>query len=361
MSWLRHMSSLAPLAWNIVILLYFYRTFSPQEWSLREGGSDSSLVRDRGQPRGHEGGGGTGGADEFLHPLSPHQRPGQQARHKIVLLGPHDRFNFGDLLFEKVVHKLLVDRAGYAPENILVGGIVTTDMTNYGGASTILSMKVIQQLSRHAPYPFDIVYLGGEAMGCNHECGVEMLPTKQQQREAKADKACDCAYLFPKGLLVRSNYVGPTNMAIINSLGGSLSDVCREATATADYHSYRDSKDPELLFPDSAVMTRTLYGRYIEDITNFPILQEILRNEPHGYIAVQFKMASLESASDESNMARTLDQVSRESNHLPIVLFAAGTVPKHDSFDLYRRIAKGMNATTYILDQDPTVWGSLPR
>ena len=32
-------------------------------------------------------------------------------KRKIVLLGPHDRYNFGDLLFEKIVSRLLVDRA----------------------------------------------------------------------------------------------------------------------------------------------------------------------------------------------------------------------------------------------------------
>lgn len=350
MTRLHHINCWVPVAANILIFICFYRYLLPEEWSLPGKINDSiilgeSVVRDNGVVK-----------SEILRSISSDRQPMQQSQHKIVLLGPHDRFNFGDLLFEKVVHKLLLDRAGYAPENILVGGIITTDMTKYGGASTILSMKVIQQLSEKAQYPFDIVYLGGEAMGCDHECGVRMLPTKKQRQEAVAEKVCECAYLFPKKDLVGSNYVGPTNMAIVNSLGGSPATACKVAGDTADYHSYRDATDPELLFPDSAVMTRALYGTYIENITNFPNLEEIIRKEPQGYVAVQFMESLVRRPSDESKVVLTLDDVARDSN-LPIVFFAAGTVPRHDSFDLYKRIAGKLNATTYILDKEPNVWG----
>lgn len=51
---------------------------------------------------------------------------------KVILLGPHDRYNFGDLLFTKVILRLLQTRAGYDVNDILFGGIISANMTRYG-------------------------------------------------------------------------------------------------------------------------------------------------------------------------------------------------------------------------------------
>ena len=67
---------------------------------------------------------------------------------KIILLGPHDRYNFGDLLFSKVLKRLLVNRAGYSESDILFGGIIPINLTDYGGEGNIRSMKQLQQMSR---------------------------------------------------------------------------------------------------------------------------------------------------------------------------------------------------------------------
>jgi hypothetical protein len=67
-------------------------------------------------------------------------------RKKIVMLGPHDRYNFGDLLFEKLLTKLLQTRAvaHYRDEDVLRGSIISINMSSHGGPETILSMKRIQ-------------------------------------------------------------------------------------------------------------------------------------------------------------------------------------------------------------------------
>eukprot|EP00957_Ditylum_brightwellii_P076075 5782507-Ditylum_brightwellii.AAC.1 len=41
----------------------------------------------------------------------------------VILFGPHDRYNFGDLLFTKVLVRLLENRAGYDTDEILFGGV----------------------------------------------------------------------------------------------------------------------------------------------------------------------------------------------------------------------------------------------
>ena len=59
-----------------------------------------------------------------------HDRHETLRERKVILLGPHDRYNFGDLLFCKVLKRLLVNRAGYSESSdILFGGIVSINMT----------------------------------------------------------------------------------------------------------------------------------------------------------------------------------------------------------------------------------------
>jgi hypothetical protein len=147
-------------------------------------------------------------------------------RRKIVILGPHDRYNFGDLLFEKVIAKLLQTRAGYHDDDILRGGLISVNMTQYGGPAKVISMKRIQHMSRTDTQqgPYDIVYSGGEALGCSHACGVSMLPREHQQ-QALDKKVCDCAYLFPKDLLLPLN---PRNATL--STGGGAGDEATRIT-----------------------------------------------------------------------------------------------------------------------------------
>jgi hypothetical protein len=63
----------------------------------------------------------------------------QEKRRKVILIGPHDRFNFGDLLFEKVVNELLVTRAGYQQDDMISTGLIAVNMSKYGGTPRIFS------------------------------------------------------------------------------------------------------------------------------------------------------------------------------------------------------------------------------
>jgi len=279
----------------------------------------------------------------------------------IVLLGPHERYNFGDLLFSKVLARLLEQRAGYDASRILYGGLVSINMTRFGGPSQVFSMKRIQSMSRndalHGPY--DIVYTGGEALGCNHDLGVEMMPTPELRQLAKKEKICDCAYLVPKKLLlpqksiiesllsIVDSFLSPPsnqNFAVVNSMGGYPPiKECRAAVSTADFIGYRDR---DHLTPDSAIMTKELFSSEIEDTAKVILheLESFLQEVDQGrYIAVQHKIEGV----DARILAQTLDKVSR---HLkaPIVFFAAGTAPKHDSFSVYDEVSSLMEERSFV-------------
>jgi hypothetical protein len=265
------------------------------------------------------------------------QEGGKRRRNrKVVLLGPHDRYkDFGDILRERVISMLLVDRAGYKYENndsnsnsvsisnsidsILLGGIVTrNDMERYGLTpnKTVYSMKAIQKMSRSdfINGPYDIVFIGGSGSGSGggdnsipvsyepHSIAVHMLETEQLRKKALAEKMYDCSYLFPKELLLtvvngmmgsstKEHATGRTttlprprkNYAIVDSLqspslssttGGGKSTIkssCRRAVTSADHVRFRD-KNP--IAPDSIVMVRELYGPQVEDL-----LENKVRNE----------------------------------------------------------------------------------
>ena len=222
------------------------------------------------------------------------------------------------------------------------------NMTRYGGPPQIFSMKQIQNMSRndqlHGPY--DIVYTGGEAMGCDHDCGLGMLPTLELQELAMKEKISDCAYLLPKKLLLpeqpRSNQ---RNYAVVNSMGGSSNDACRTAVVSADFKGYRDKGT---LTPDSAVMTKELFYRDISDMAKVVSdeLGSFFREAQvtsGRYIAVQHK----QNGADTRALAQTLDLVSRHMN-VPVIFFAAGTAPNHDNFTIYDEISSLMEERSFV-------------
>ena len=282
-----------------------------------------------------------------------HDRHETLRERKVILLGPHDRYNFGDLLFCKVLKRLLVNRAGYSESDILFGGIVSINMTDYGGEGNIRSMKQLQQMSREdsetGKGPYDIIYAGGEALACSHDCAVSMMFNETYKKLAKQEKIYDCGYLVPKHYLVPEYEVEhPSNFAIINSMGGTISPKCAEAANTADFGSFRDPKFPS--YPDSAIMTKELYAEEI-DIMADQVMNEIfLSTSERKYIAVQHrnKTANLEK------LAASLDVLSEESN-ATIVFFAAGIVHNHDSFDMYSKVATLMTHPSIVYEAT-NVW-----
>ena len=278
---------------------------------------------------------------------------------KIVLLGPHDRYNFGDLIFTAVVRKLLISRAHFSPDDILFGGMITVNMTKYGGYN-ILSMKKIQTLSQQDTVqgPYDVIYLGGEAVGCNFNCAVSFLPNRMKI-EARREKIHDCPYLVPKYLLLPPSKPNDdsfeiNNYAVINSMGGKPCNSCKKSIETADYIAFRD-KDP--LFPDSAVMMKELYHDKISK-TAVEVMKDLF---PAGMktrqkiIAVQHR--AINNEQEQQEFALALDEVSRAGNSI-IVFFVAGTAPGHDSFSCYKQISKKMKEPSIVYEVE-NMWKSV--
>lgn len=279
----------------------------------------------------------------------------EQTKRHIILLGPHERFNFGDLLHEKVISNLLMTKLGYDDREIIRAATIPRDMSPHGGYENIISMKQAQNMSRTSPFgPFDIIYTGGEQQTLNSvfSSAVNMLGSPELIALGKAEYVNDCPYLFAKDLLLPLNENGKAdssvrNIAISNGMGDfpGIAE-CKIAAESADYSVYRDT---ESLVPDSNVMVKELFGDRIsstlKEIRNsiFP------EDENKKYIAVQF-----EESFDVQTLPQVLDNVAKETN-CTIVFFAAGTAPGQDSFEVYQKVVSQMKEPAIVYEVDD-VW-----
>ena len=290
---------------------------------------------------------------------------------RVVLFGPHDRFNFGDLLFEKVVSHLLLHRAGFSPEQLIVAGLVDIDMSAFGGHPNIKGIKSVTKMSqnqvRNGGDPFNIVFLGGQALGCNFTQAVRMLATEKNRQQAKRNRVgteikWNCGYLVPKVLLMPTNFTPPkAPVAVVNSAGKQNNGPCMRAVYDADYVAFRDLKPNTTLpgmesaetRPDCAVMTNVLFRDLITEQTHGGELQQILNaTKQHGYFAVQMKSKAV---AQPQEIAAMLDQV-WQSTKMTTLFFRAGTVPGHDSLKDYQAIAKLMRSPSLIYTEE-NLWG----
>jgi len=270
----------------------------------------------------------------------------------VVLLGPHDRHNFGDLLFTKVVSRLLTTRGEnpYLESELLPAGLTKVDMSEFGGAKiTSLKQVVHMSKSRGRNGPFDLVNLGGEATGCDHACGVSMLPTLEQQALAKLEKVSDCAYILPKSLLLPSSWnftEFPRPVAILNSLGGyTVHESCKEAVETADVKGFRNPGSFGPLTPDSAVMVDVLFRDVITFYASNGEVYHVKQNTSE-YVAVQLSSAFTEKYTPET-IAVQLDKV-HDLTNMTAVFFRAGAAPFHDTLESYHGVIKHMKSPALI-------------
>ncbi len=287
------------------------------------------------------------------------EAPVQSPKRHVILLGAHERFNFGDLLTEKIVSKLLITKLDYRDDEIIRAATIPRNMTQYGGHDNIVSMMQAQDMSRNSPFgPFDIIYTGGETLGCKSGCAVRMLDNPDLMRLGSLHKIYDCGYVIPKELLLPLNEDrepdrSVKNVAIANSLGGYEHGVpeCKEALDTADYISFRDSSP---LAPDCIVMVKELYGDLISSTTQ-KVRKSLFPGDVNKkYVAVQF---SFFFGYYSDNVPETLDDLARKTN-CTIVLFASGTAPSHDNINMYKKVASQMNERVIVYEGE-NVWESV--
>jgi hypothetical protein len=274
------------------------------------------------------------------------------------------------------VNELLVTRAGYQQDDMISTGLIAVNMSKEAPHGFFLEGRLFECHKRkYWKVDFDIIYLGGESIGCPFSCGVTMLPSNRRKDAAASSWASRCAYLFPKKLLLPSNSTrkdgysrrGPVSIA--NSVGYSLDrrSTCVDALITADYVAFRNlpSTNNTVLpnavrMPDCAVMVDRPFHTIISQHAETGPVQEIIRQtramdgRPSGYLAVQISATSINSMGGVQHLAAVLDEVFHHTN-LTTVFFMAGSVQYHDSLQVYQQIAEAMKTPSLMMEHEH-VW-----
>ncbi|MDP1682486.1 MAG: polysaccharide pyruvyl transferase family protein [Burkholderiales bacterium] len=288
------------------------------------------------------------------------------SRPRIVLFGPFDRHNLGDLLFAQVLRALLPKRElGYA-------GLARRDLRAFGGVKTQPLSELIQDQA-----PLHLIHAGGETLSCEAwEAAAMLLPPEdaraatarygmatltEQNRWAKTQIGVDlrAPYVLPKHLFRQPG------VFVHNAVGGVAlaerdPDFQTEVAASlrsADFVGVRDHLShatlarlgiAAVLMPDAVVMVQTLFGARIDLHAQTGEVARARAACAAGYIAAQFSLDFADDATQRA-LAAALDQLHLQTG-FTIVLFRAGAAPLHDDLAMYRALAARMHHTPLIFE-----------
>lgn len=288
------------------------------------------------------------------------------SRPRLVLFGPFDRHNLGDLLFVQVLRALLPKRElGYA-------GLARRDLRTFGGVATQALFDLIQDQA-----PLHLIHAGGETLSCEAwEAAAMLLPPEdarvtaarygmatpdEQQRWAKTQLDIDlrAPYVLPKHLFRQPG------VFVHNAVGGVAlaardPDFQTEVAASlrsADFVGVRDRLShatlmrlgiSAVLMPDAAVMVQTLFGARIALHAQTGEVARVRSACAGGYIAAQFSLDFADDATQRA-LAAALDQLHLQTG-FTIVMFRAGAAPLHDDLAMYRTLAARMHHTPLIFE-----------
>ena len=273
---------------------------------------------------------------------------------------------------------MLVHRSGYLPSEIVSVGMVTNNMSVFGGNPSVVSMKAMSERSKSEAAgpsgPYDMIFLGGESGGCDYACGRNMMQTQELRARAEQEKTgYDCGYYMPKRMLVPVGWPGPGStpshpISALNSVGGINPSklACWKAMMEADYKSCRDGRLTEALpagkattAPDSAVVVNALFESTITKFAETGEVAEVRAAMRNRYLAFQMSAHLLLSPTHTASIAAALARIANDHD-LGIVFFCAGTAPGHDSNAAYEKVRRQMprEIQTHILQQQ-SVWANV--
>lgn len=288
------------------------------------------------------------------------------SRPRIVLFGPFDRHNLGDLLFAQVLRALLPKR------DLSYAGLAGRDLRAFGGVKTQALSDLIQDQA-----PLHLIHAGGETLSCEAwEAAAMLLPPEdaraaaarygmatpdEQTHWAKTQLGIDlrAPYVLPKHLFHRPG------VFVHNAVGGAAlaerdPDFQAEVAASlrsADFVGVRDHLSQAtlaqlgisaVLMPDAAIMVQTLFGARIALHAQTGEAARVRAACAAGYIAAQFSLDFADAATQRA-LAAALDQLHLQTG-FTIVLFRAGAAPLHDDLALYRALAARMHHRPLIFE-----------
>ncbi len=275
----------------------------------------------------------------------------------LILFGPCERHNFGDLLFAHVAAALLPGR------ELIVAGLAARDLRPYGGHEVRALGEVRATLSAQ---PVDLLHIGGEILTCTAwqaalilqappeaPALIHYLEPRPAERTAWVQRVLgtddEAPYLVDRRAwpALRRVLYGSVGGVALADCEPALQAEVRAKLAAADAVSVRDVQTQRqlqaagissaLLLPDCAVMVTALFADRLREHAAQGEVAQLRQHYPQGYLAVQ---CSEDFADDATltQLAAHLTEVARDSG-LGLVLFRAGAAPWHDTLATLQRLA----------------------
>jgi hypothetical protein len=295
---------------------------------------------------------------------------------RVILFGPFDRHNLGDLLFEHIASALLPGR------ELVVAGLAERDMRPFGGHH----VRALADVARDWPAgrPVTVLHAGGEVLTCSAWQAAAMLlppdeaaptiahlehhPGEQRgwvcrmlQTDALAPYAAARRFFAP-GATVRTGYLGVGGVglsALPDEMRAEVLEDLRAAVAVTVRDRWTQAHLQgagirATLLPDPAVMVAELFGELIRERSLTGETARAVATHLAGFLAVQ---CSAEFAADVSldALAQQVQRAARAEG-LGVVLFRAGAAPWHDDLATLRRLAERLPAVTATVFESLDVW-----
>lgn len=296
----------------------------------------------------------------------------------ILVIGAYERDNFGDLLYPKILQRVLPSH------RTVKAGLMGRDLTGIGGDPVV---SVRHHLQTHVSHPLAVIHCGGETIACLRNHGVSMDLPPHILKEYRGLYP-DCEEEVSQKLLPPSEnpfayLYGPSDLSpasgtpiAFTSIGGtSLHHFAHDAAflsalrarlEPAKFLSVRDGETQRYLrdhlgvsarlSPDLVTILSRTHGNEVHDAAKYPEIASLIEGRP--YILFQANDTTTETLGVDmlgSILARTL-----ESSKTALVLQPAGLASGHGDLerhtDILRSVLKADPRAQVSVQSDRNLW-----
>lgn len=285
----------------------------------------------------------------------------------IAIFGPHDRFNYGDILFP-IILEYALNNAGLNNIYLPKYSLVNADLSSKGAYPSFSYRKLVKDINEHK---IDVVIIaGGESLSASWHVLFGYINKfyfylSKRRWIGPLLKKYDVARVLLGGkpgypfCMNKSNFSGSINL-IFNSVGGGIAGYNNEqknALQLADHLALRDEASyhnalklnkKALLVPDSAIIISDVFPRQnllSDKYIRKEVRQLVERNESYLY----FQVNKYISAGSVEVITAQLQRLGVRSG-LKIVLCPTGTAPGHEDDIALRKIYESLSCCKFLLE-----------
>jgi hypothetical protein len=291
----------------------------------------------------------------------------------LILFGPCERHNFGDLLFAHVAAALLPGR------ELIIAGLAARDLRAQGGHQVRALAEVRATLGAA---PADLLHIGGEILTCTAWQAAVILQPPQEapalvhyleprpaERAAWTQRVLGTGDEVPYAVdrhgwpALRRVLYGSVGGVALADCESALQAEVRAKLAAADAVSVRDIRTQGALqaggvaaqlLPDPAVMVAELFADRLQAHAARGEVARMRAHFPQGWLAVQCSEDFADDATLDQ-LAQQLTQIVRETG-LGLVLLRAGAAPWHDTLATLQRLADRIERGRARLFESLQLW-----